>query len=148
VEVDLGNTYYLMGRYQDAVAPLLLTINQIDPEELGAHYNLMLTYRALGETEKAAIHESRYLRYRDDEDIRQISGPFKRANPNANHEAQAIHSHDLRPLEGMFSAAERYPYTEWLEGGPYYRDPVEYAGPTPPWKRTDRPDRTLVGEGR
>jgi len=138
VQIDLGNTYYLMRRYEDAVAPLLHVINQIDPEELGAHYNLMLAYRALGEEAKAEIHESRYLRYREDEDIRQITGPYKRANPIANREAQAIHRHVLGSVETFFSAAERFAYTEWLAGGRYWRAPVEYAGPTPPWRRTDR----------
>jgi len=138
VQIDLGNTYYLMRRYEDAVAPLLLVINQIDQEELGAHYNLMLAYRALGEDAKAEIHESRYLRYREDEDIRQITGPYKRANPIANREAQSIHRHVLGPAETFFSAAERFAYAEWLSGGRYWRAPVEYPGPTPPWRRTDR----------
>jgi hypothetical protein len=147
VQIDLGNTYYLMRRYQDAVAPLLFVINQIDPEELGAHYNLMLAYRALGEDAKAEIHESRYLRYREDEDIRQITGPYKRTHPIANREAQSIHRHVLGPVEGFFSAAERFPYTEWMDGGRYWRAPVEYAGPTPPWRRTDRA-RATPTEGR
>jgi tetratricopeptide (TPR) repeat protein len=147
VQLDLGNTYYLLGRYEEAVAPLLFVINQIDPEELGAHYNLMLAYRALGETDKAAIHESRYLRYREDEDIRQISGPYKRANPIANREAQDIHAHTLTEVGARFSAADRFPYTEWMEGGRYWRAPVEYAGPTPPWRRTDR-GAVAAGEGR
>ncbi len=138
VQIDLGNTYYLMRRYEDAIEPLLFVINQIDPEELGAHYNLMLAYRALGEDAKAEIHESRYLRYREDEDIRQISGPYKRENPHMNRESQPIHVHTLGPVEGLFSAADRFHYTEWLTGGRYWREPVEYAGPTPPWRRTDR----------
>jgi tetratricopeptide (TPR) repeat protein len=138
VQIDLGNTYYLMRRYEDSIAPLLLVINQIDPEELGAHYNLMLAYRALGEEAKAEIHESRYLRYREDEDIRQITGPYKRANPIANREAQSIHWHVLGRVDGFFSAADRFPYTEWLAGGRFWRAPVEYAGPTPPWRRADR----------
>ncbi len=147
VQLDLGNTYYLLGRYEEAIAPLLLVINQIDPEELGAHYNLMLAYRAMGETAKADIHESRYLRYREDEDIRQISGPYKRANPIANREAQDIHAHLLNPVGERFSAADRFPYTEWMEGGRYWRAPVEYAGPTPPWRRPDR-GAVAAGEGR
>jgi tetratricopeptide (TPR) repeat protein len=147
VQIDLGNTYYLMRRYEDAIAPLLFVINQIDPEELGAHYNLMLTYRALGEDAKAEIHESRYLRYREDEDIRQITGPYKRANPAVNREAQPIHAHTLAPIAAYFSAAERFPYTEWLEGGQYWRAPVEYAGPAPPWRRSDRAATTTAGGG-
>ena len=93
VRVDLGHVYYLMGQYERAIPHLLLVLESIDPEELGAHYNLMLCYRALGQEDKADILESRYLRYKEDEDIRQISGPYKRAHPDDNREAQPIHHH-------------------------------------------------------
>lgn len=145
VRLDLGNLYYLMRQYQRAVEHLLFVINNIDPEELGAHYSLMLAYRALGSADKATIHEARYRRYKEDEDIRQLSGPYKRANPAANNEAQPIHRHELAPPGVGFTAPERFPYTEWLPGGAYFREPVVYPGPTPPWLRTDR-DREPVSE--
>ncbi len=136
--IDLGNTYYLMGEYERAVEPLLFVIDEIDPEELGAHYNLMLAYRAMGQLDRARVHEERYRRYRDDEDIRRLTGPYRRAHAEANNEAQAIHRHTLGPPDGRFSAPERFPWTEWLEGGRYGRDRVVYPGPTPPWQRPDR----------
>ncbi|HEX9698444.1 MAG TPA: tetratricopeptide repeat protein, partial [Acidobacteriota bacterium] len=74
VRTDLGRIDYLTGRYDDAVEELLAAL-QIDPEELAAHYTLMLTYQAMGEPEKAAIHESRYRRYKEDEDIQALTGP-------------------------------------------------------------------------
>lgn len=137
--LDLGRVYYLMGRYPEAVEQLIFVIDMIDPEELGAHYNLMLSYRAMGQADKAKIHEARYLRYKDDEDIRQLTGAFKRADADANNEAQRIHRHTLRPPGGMASAPDMFPWQEWLRGGRYGRDPVSYPGPTPPWLRTDRP---------
>lgn len=137
--VDLGNVLYLMGRHEEAIPHLLFVLDNIDPEELGSHYNLMLTYRAMGDEEKAAIHESRYLRYKEDEDIRQLTGPYKRARPAVNNEAQPIHGHELLPPEGRYSAPERFPWTEFLEGGRYWQGRKEYPGPLPPWRRTDRP---------
>ncbi len=139
VRLDLGNTYYLMGRHAEAIEQLLFVIDNIDPEELGAHYNLMLAYRAQGLEDRAEIHESRYLRYREDEDIRQITGPYKRANEADNREAQPIHLHRLQPTGLRYSAPERFPWTDWLEGGPRYREPLYYPGPTPPSLRADRP---------
>lgn len=139
VRVDLGNVLYLMGRHDEAIPQLMFVLDNIDPEELGAHYNLMLIYRAQGEDAKADIHESRYLRYKEDEDIRQLSGPFKRAHPNANREAQSIHVHELTAPAGRFSAPERFPWTEFLEGGRYWQGRKEYPGPLPPWRRADRP---------
>ncbi len=138
VQLDLGNVYYLLGRYDDAIRSLLFVLDQIDPEELGAHYNLMLTYRALGDDAKARVHETRYLRYRDDEDIRQLTGPYKREHPHANNEAQPIHFHELAAVSDWFSAPERDPWTDWLEGGSRFRPAQEFPGPTPPWRRVDR----------
>jgi len=146
VRIDLGNVYYLTGQYEAAVENLLFVLNTIDPEELGAHYNLMLAYRAMGQTDRADIHESRYLRYKEDEDIRRISGPYKRANPLDNNEAQAIHSHRLRPPGAQFTAPERFPWTDWVEGGSQYPGRTSYPGPTPPWQRTDRPGSAVVSE--
>jgi tetratricopeptide (TPR) repeat protein len=138
VRLDLGNSYYLLGRYDEAIRSLLFVLDQIDPEELGAHYNLMLTYRALGDDAKARVHESRYLRYREDEDIRQLTGRYKREHPHDNNEAQPIHFHELSEVSGWFSAPERDPWTDWLEGGSRFRPAREFPGPLPPWRRTDR----------
>ena len=44
----------------------------------------MLIYRAMGETDKVMVHEARYRRYKEDEDIRQLTGAFKRADAAAN----------------------------------------------------------------
>ena len=138
VRLDLGNVYYLLGRYDQAIQNLLFVLDQIDSEELGAHYNLMLTYRALGDDAKAEVHESRYLRYREDEDIRQLTGRYKREHPLDNNEAQPIHFHELAEVSSWFSAPERDPWTDWLPGGSRYRPAREFPGPTPPWRRTDR----------
>lgn len=144
VRLDLGRVYYLMGRYPEAVEQLMFVIDMIDPEELGAHYNLMLAYRAMGESDKADVHEARYLRYKEDEDIRQLTGPFKRADRDANNEAQRIHRHALSAPDGRGSAPDMFPWQEWLRGGRYGRQPVTYPGPTAPW---DRQDRAASGVG-
>ncbi len=140
VRLDLGNVYYLLGKYDDAIEDLLFVLDQIDSEELGAHYTLMLSYRALGDDAKARVHESRYLRYREDEDIRQLTGRHRRQNPHDNNEAQPIHFHELSAVSGWFSAPERDPWTDWLEGGDRDRPAREFPGPRPPWRRTDRAD--------
>jgi Flp pilus assembly protein TadD len=146
VRIDLGNVYYLTGRYEQAVDHLLAVLDTIDPEELGAHYNLMLSYRAMGEDAKAEIHEARYLRYKDDEDIRRLTGPYKRANPLDNNEAQPIHTHRMEAPGSRFTAPERFPWTDWLEGGAQFRGRRTYPGPTPPWERADRPGGAVVTE--
>jgi len=137
VRLDLARINYLQGDYDAAVEEGLATLS-IDPEELGAHYTLTLAYRAMGETDKAAIHEARYRRYKDDEDIQALTGPFRRSDAYANQEARMIHIHELWPPDGRFSAGDRYPIEAFLEGGPYNRPPTVFPGPTAPWLRNDR----------
>src|SRR5258708_10790873 len=63
---DLGRVQFLQKKYANAVQ----TLNQvlaIDPEDLQAHYNLMLCYRGLGDEKQAEDHQARYLRFKADE---------------------------------------------------------------------------------
>ena len=41
----------------------------IDPEDLQAHYNLMLCYNGLGDEKLAKEHQARYLRFKADESV-------------------------------------------------------------------------------
>ena len=135
VRLALGNLYYLLEQYDRGVTHLLTVLDEIDPEEIGAHYNLMLIYRAMGETDKVTVHEARYRRYKEDEDIRQLTGAFKRADAAANNEAQQVHRHSLTAPGDRFSAADRFPPSEFLEGGRYAKPPTEFPGPMAPWRR-------------
>ena len=65
----------------------------VDPEDLQAHYNLMLCYRGLGDAERAARAEQLYLRFKADESAQSITGPYRLASPDDNNERQQIHEH-------------------------------------------------------
>jgi hypothetical protein len=65
----------------------------IDPEDLQAHYNLMLCYNGLGNDAKAEDHKARYLRFKADESAQAITGPYRQIHPEDNNERQAIHEH-------------------------------------------------------
>jgi len=92
VRNELGRIRFLQRRYVDAVNEFKKTL-AIDPEDLAAHYNLMLSYNGLGDTERALAHQKRYLRFKADESAQSITGPYRRANPEDNNERQAIHEH-------------------------------------------------------
>jgi Flp pilus assembly protein TadD len=92
VRNELGRVRFLQRRYLDAVREFRKTL-AIDPEDLAAHYNLMLSYNGLGDTEQAQAHQKRYLRFKADESAQSITGPYRRANPEDNTERQAIHEH-------------------------------------------------------
>src|SRR5260221_3335646 len=92
VRNELGRVLFLQKRYADAVKEFEQTLS-IDPEDLQAHYNLMLCYNGLGDDGKANEHKARYLRFKADESAQAITGPYRQAHPEDNNERQAIHEH-------------------------------------------------------
>jgi Tfp pilus assembly protein PilF len=92
VRNELGRVLFLQKRYADAVKEFEQTLS-IDPEDLQAHYNLMLCYNGLGDDTKANAHKARYLRFKADESAQAITGPYRQTHPEDNNERQAIHEH-------------------------------------------------------
>jgi tetratricopeptide (TPR) repeat protein len=92
VHNELGRVLFLEKRYGDAVAEFEKTLS-IDPEDLQAHYNLMLCYNGLGNDKKAEEHKVRYLRFKADESAQAITGPYRQLHPEDNNERQPIHEH-------------------------------------------------------
>ncbi len=72
----------------------------IDPEDLQAHYTLMLCYRGIGDEKQAQEHEKRYLRFKAQESAQAITGPYREKHPDDNNERQAIHEHVFRAIAG------------------------------------------------
>jgi Tfp pilus assembly protein PilF len=94
---DLGRVLFLQRKYADAVR-VLESVLTVDPEDLQAHYNLMLCYNGLGNEKQAHEHQVRYLRFKADESAQAITGPYRQLNPEDNNERQAIHEHVSVPL--------------------------------------------------
>ena len=99
---DLGRVLFLERKYEDAVK-VLQSVLAIDPEDLQAHYNLMLCYNGLGNEKLAKEHQARYLRFKADESAQAITGPYRRLHPEDNNERQAIHEHVSVPLPMLTS---------------------------------------------
>ncbi|MFZ0758423.1 MAG: tetratricopeptide repeat protein [Candidatus Sulfotelmatobacter sp.] len=99
---DLGRILFLQRKYAEAVK-VLQTVFAVDPENLEAHYNLMLCYTGLGNEKLAKEHEERYLRFKADESSQAITGPYRRLHPEDNNERQAIHEHVSVPLPALNS---------------------------------------------
>jgi len=94
---DFGRILFLQRKYTDAVSELQQVL-AIDPEDLQAHYNLMLCYQGLGQTEQAQKEQKLYLRFKADESAQVLTGPYRRNHPEDNNERQAIHEHESVPL--------------------------------------------------
>ena len=97
---DLGRVLFLQRKYAEAVK-VLESVFSIDPEDLQAHYNLMLCYNGLGNEKLAKQHQARYLRFKADESSQAITGPYRQSHPEDNNERQTIHEHVSVPLPGL-----------------------------------------------
>ena len=89
---EMGRILFLQRRYADAVSSFAKTL-AIDPEDLTAHYNLILCHRGLGNSEAAEKSETLYKRFKADEPSQALVGPYLRANVHDNNERQPIHEH-------------------------------------------------------
>ena len=106
VRNELGRVLFLQKRYADAVKEFEQTL-AIDPEDLQAHYNLMLCYNGLGDDAKANEHKTRYLRFKADESAQAITGPYRQAHAEDNNERQAIHEHVSVALANSAQAKQK-----------------------------------------
>jgi tetratricopeptide (TPR) repeat protein len=94
-----GRLFFLKRQYKEAVAELEKVL-AVDPEDLQAHYNLMLCYQGLGDAEMAKKEQALYERFKADESAQFITGPYRQLHPHDNNERQAIHEHPSVALEG------------------------------------------------
>ncbi|MFN0086829.1 MAG: tetratricopeptide repeat protein [Blastocatellia bacterium] len=92
VQNTVGRVLFLQRRYQEAVDALNRVL-AVDPEDLQAHYNLMLCYQGLGKLEEARREETLYRRFKADESAQSITGPYRKLHPEDNNERQQIHEH-------------------------------------------------------
>jgi len=66
----------------------------VDPEDLQAHYNLMLAYRGLGDIPSAEREQKLFERFKADESAQAITSKPRMLSPEANNERQPIHDHE------------------------------------------------------
>jgi len=103
---QIGRILFLKRRYRDAVETFERVL-EIDPEDLQAHYNLMLCWRGLGATEQARREQVLYQRFKADESAQAITGPYRRLHPDDNNERQPVHEHGSAPV-GASRGKETY----------------------------------------
>jgi tetratricopeptide (TPR) repeat protein len=66
----------------------------VDPEDVNAHYNLMLCYRGAGRLAEAAREEALFRRFKADESSQALTAAIRMASPEDNNERQLIHEHE------------------------------------------------------
>jgi hypothetical protein len=89
---QIGRVQFLERRFDEAIASFTQAL-RVDPEDLEAHYNLMLCYQGKGDTALAARERALYTRFKADEAAQAITGPYRLKSPEDNNERQSIHEH-------------------------------------------------------
>ena len=91
-----GNAARRREFLQQAAAQFQKTL-ALDSENVAAHYNLGLIYAQLGDDRLAAEHRKLHERYRPDDNARDRAVAIaRRANPAADHAAQAVIIYSLQ----------------------------------------------------
>jgi tetratricopeptide (TPR) repeat protein len=94
---QMGRILFLKREYSESVRTLERVL-EVDPEDVQAHYNLMLSYRGLGRPEEAARAEKLFRRFKADESAQTITARPRMLNPEDNNERQMIHDHESAVL--------------------------------------------------
>ncbi len=90
---QIGRNLFLKRDYSAAVDALKRAL-QVDPEDVQAHYTLMLCYRGLNKTDLAEREEKLFRRFKADEASQSITGKRRLISPEDNNERQQIHDHE------------------------------------------------------
>ena len=90
---QIGRILFLKRDYQGAVKALDSALS-VDPEDLQAHYTLMLCYRGLGDAASAKREETLFRRFKADESAQSITAKARMSSAEDNNERQLIHDHE------------------------------------------------------
>ncbi len=104
VRNQIGVVHFRRRDYQAAVDELQQVLD-IDPEDLMAHYTLMLAYRGLGDLDSSRHHQTLYERFKADEASQILTGDYRQQHPHDNNERQPIHEHYSVPEPELAGAA-------------------------------------------
>ncbi|MBM3782857.1 MAG: tetratricopeptide repeat protein [Acidobacteria bacterium] len=90
---QVARIQFLKRDYKASVEAGRLVLS-IDPEDVQAHYTLMLAYRGLGDTAKAEREQKLFQRFKADESSQAITQKTRLNSKEANNERQMIHDHE------------------------------------------------------
>lgn len=101
---QLGRLLFLKREYGEAVRTLDRVL-KVDPEDLQAHYSLMLCHRGLGDAARSEKHAKLFQRFKADESSQALTAKQRQLSPEDNNERQMIHDHESVLLPGALRAA-------------------------------------------
>lgn len=83
----------------------------IDPEDVSAHYNMMIIYQKLGMRDEAKKEAKIFQDLKDDPQVTALASNFLQANASIANESLPFHVHDLQPFQGAWQKTD---YLAWL----------------------------------
>lgn len=89
---ELGISYYQQHRVNDAIAQFK-ALQEIDPDDLAAHYNLAILYRRIGLKQQATEQAAQYAMKRIDPGAPTYSLGYLRRHPETSNESVPWHMH-------------------------------------------------------
>jgi Flp pilus assembly protein TadD len=89
---ELGISYYQQHRAADSMAQFK-ALQQIDPDDVAAHYNLAILYRRMGDKQQAEKEAALYAIKRIDPAAPTYSLDFLRRHPEISNESVPWHKH-------------------------------------------------------
>ena len=104
---QIGLILFRQRQYAQAISELQKVL-KVDPEDLQAHYYLMLCYQGLGHSDLAEKEQALYKRFKADESAQFITGEFRQLHPADNNERQQIHEHYSALSSGPPAAGSQY----------------------------------------
>ncbi len=113
---QLGRVLFLERQFKESVDALTKVL-AIDPEDLQAHYNLMLAYQGSGDATAAERERVLYERFKADESSQAITGPYRQLHPDDNNERQQIHEHQGPELGAPSPGLEKRAYSSRQTAG-------------------------------
>ena len=93
---QIARLLFLKRDYVGALAAIQ-KVCLVDPEDLQMHYTMMLSYRGLGDSEKASREEKLFRRFKAEESAQSLTAKRRMFSPEDNNERQQIHDHESLP---------------------------------------------------
>jgi tetratricopeptide (TPR) repeat protein len=112
----IGRVRFLSKEFNLAIEELNKVL-EIDPEDLSAHYNLMLAYRGAGNIEKSDLHRQYYLRFKADESSQMLTRDYLERHPHDNNRRQSIFEHRSVPRAEIEAHLSREEFSTSAAGG-------------------------------
>ena len=91
---ELGFSWFQKHDYADA-RDTYLRLQQVDPDNLAAHYSLAIIYRRLGDKELSAIESEKFADQKPDPTASTYALEFLTRHPEVAAESVVWHVHDL-----------------------------------------------------